>query len=432
MNNFDLIKPHSKQKEIIKACTDPNLFFVVAIIGRQFGKTLIAENLAIYWALSKRDTIVYWISPTDSQIQKVYGEIIEAIHHTKVITSKKATKGDTEIVFDSGSKIIFKSAASEDNLRGGSVNYMIIDEAAFIKRETIETILMPMLAVKGKKCLFISTPKGKNYLYDYFLKGQVEPQWKSLRFSTYDSPFANKHIVDLARKSLPPKLFSQEYEAEFVDASSVFNNINEVMCLTPLTAPVPKHKYFAGIDIGLISDATVLSIFNQDGDMVKYYRWENIDTPVLIDKIIELNKFWGFYRIMIENNNQGLPIYQALRMTLNNIDSVNTNSKTKPEFINKLIHLFNMKEFKVVKDDYLRIELEGFIFKQTDTGIIRFMADSGFHDDCVMSMAIGRYCYEFYNRKKNATYLQGNDENELGQVSLLEGIVPQDMREFLI
>jgi predicted nucleic-acid-binding protein len=181
----------------------------------------------------------------------------------------------------------------------------------------------------------------------------------------------------------------------------------------------------------LISDATVLSIFNQDGNMVKYYRWENIDTPILIDKIIDLNKIWNFYRIMIENNNQGLPIYQALRMFLTNIDSVNTNSKTKPEFINKLIHLFNMKEFKIVKDDYLRIELEGFIFKQTDTGIIRFMADSGFHDDCVMSMAIGRYCFEFYNRKKNATYLQGTDDSVQKQTGLLDGIVPDDMREFL-
>jgi hypothetical protein len=288
-----------------------------------------------------------------------------------------------------------------------------------------------MLAVKGKKCLFISTPKGKNYLYDYFLKGESEPMWKSLRFSTYDSPYANKHIIDLAKKSLPPKLFSQEYEAEFVDASSVFNNINDVMCLEPIQVPLTRGKYFAGIDIGLISDATVLTVFDGDGNLVKYYRWVNVDSPILIDEIIKLNKEWKFYKIMIENNNQGLPIYQALRMVLNNIDSVNTNSKTKPEFINRLIHLFNMKEFKIVKDDYLRIELEGFIFKQSDTGMIRFMADSGFHDDCVMSMAIGRYCYDFYNRKKNVTYLQGNNEIVEGTVDILKGIVPDDMREFL-
>jgi len=430
--NFELIKPHKNQQEIVKSCLDTTLFFIVAIIGRQFGKTLIAENMALYWALGQKDQVIYWVAPTDSQIQKVYNEIIDAVHHAGIITSKKATKGDTEICLNSGSKIVFKSAASEDNLRGGSVNYMIVDEAAFIKKETIETILMPMLAVKGKKCLFISTPKGKNYLYDYFLRGESnEPMWKSLRFSTYDSPYANKHIIDLAKKSLPPKLFSQEYEAEFVDASSVFNNINDVMCLEPINNPSLRGKYFAGIDIGLISDATVLTIFDGDGNLVKYYRWVNVDSPILIDEIIKLNKEWKFYKIMIENNNQGLPIYQALRMVLNNIDSVNTNSKTKPEFINRLIHLFNMKEFKVVKDDYLRIELEGFIFKQSDTGLIRFMADSGFHDDCVMSMAIGRYCYDFYNRKKNATYLQGNNEIVEGQVDILKGIVPDDMREFL-
>lgn len=431
MTQFDLITPHPKQAEIIKSCLSPNYFFIVAIIGRQFGKTLVAENLALYWALSKKDVIVYWISPTDSQIQKVYTEIYDSIAHTKCVKSKKATKGDTEINFDNGSKIVFKSAASEDNLRGGSVNYMIIDEAAFIKRETIETILMPMLAVKGKKCLFISTPKGKNYLYDYFLKGESgEKDWCSLRFSTYDSPFSNKHIIDLAKKSLPPKLFSQEYEAHFVDASSVFNNINEVMCLEPQLKPLPREKYFAGIDVGLISDATVLTIFDKVGNMVRYYRWQNIETPVLIKKILELNKMWGFHRIMIENNNQGLPIYQALKVEISNIDSINTNSKTKPEMINNLIHIFNMMEFKCCKDDYLRIELEGFIFKQTDSGVIRFMADSGFHDDCVMSMAIGRYCWEFYMKKHSAQYLQGKEEKD-GEFTgtLFDGIVPDGMTQ---
>jgi hypothetical protein len=128
--------------------------------------------------------------------------------------------------------------------------------------------------------------------------------------------------------------------------------------------------------------------------------------------------------------NQGLPIYQSLKLILSNVDSINTNTKTKPEMINRLIHLFNMKEFKIVKDDYLRIELEGFIFKQSDTGLIRFMADSGFHDDVVLAMAIGRFCYDFFNRKRNVTYIQGDNDVEQ-KVDILQGIVPQDMREFL-
>lgn len=313
-------------------------------------------------------------------------------------------KGDTEIVFKNNSKILFRSAASEDSLRGQSVDYMILDEAAFIKKDTVETILMPMLNVMGKKCLFISTPKGKNYLYEYFLRGNKMDKWRSIRYSTYDSPYANQELIDLFKETLPTKLFKQEVEAEFVDSSSIFNNISEVMCLEQLDSPISGQKYWAGIDIGLINDASVLSIIDELGNLVKYYRWENVESPDLIENIIKINDVWHFQKIAIENNNQGLTIYQELKRKLNNIIDVNTNQKTKPEMINRLIHIFNMKSIKIIKDEYLRIELEAFIFKQNNNGNIKFMADNGFHDDCVMSLAIAIWCYE--NKKGSSEYLK--------------------------
>ncbi len=397
---IELLQPHEKQAEIVDACLDDNIFFIVAIIGRQFGKTTIAENLAIYWSLDKPNQVVYWVSPTDSQAQKVYKEIVNAIIESGCIKSKKMPKGDTEIVFTNGSKILFRSAASEDSLRGQSVDYMIMDEAAFIKKDTVETILLPMLNVRGKKCLFISTPKGKNYLYEYFLNGQKLDKWRSLRFSTYDSPFANEELINMFRETLAPKLFQQEVEAEFVDSSSIFNNISDVMCLEPINGPQPDERYFAGIDIGFINDASVLSIINKDGNLVKYYRWDNIEAPELMNEIVEINKKWNFIKVVIESNNQGLTIYQDLKRRMKNIEEFVTTTKTKPEIINRLIHLFNTKEIKLVIDDYLRIELEAFIFKQNINGNIKFMAETGFHDDCVMSLAIARWCYENKNYGK--------------------------------
>lgn len=398
---IELLEPHEKQAEIVEACLDESIFFVVAIIGRQFGKTTIAENLAIYWSLNQPDQVVYWVSPTDSQAQKVYKEIVNAIIESGCIKSKKMPKGDTEIVFTNGSKILFRSAASEDSLRGQSVDYMIMDEAAFIKKDTVETILLPMLNVRGKKCLFISTPKGKNFLYEYFLNGQKLDRWKSLRYSTYDSPFANEDLINMFRETLAPKLFQQEVEAEFVDSSSIFNNISDVMCLEPINEPQPDERYFAGIDIGFINDASVLAIVNKDGHLVKYYRWENIEAPELMNEIVEINKKWKFIKVLIESNNQGLTIFQDLKRRMSNIEEFSTNSKTKPEIINRLIHLFNTKEIKLVIDEYLRIELEAFIFKQNINGNIKFMAESGFHDDCVMAFAIARWCYENKNYGKN-------------------------------
>jgi hypothetical protein len=425
-----LITPHEKQKELIKASLDDKIFFVVGIVGRQWGKSVALMNIALYWALQDKGCSIYWVSPTDSQLQKVYTEIIDAVIHTKIIKSKKATKGDTELLFTNGSKISFKSAAAEDSLRGGSVNYLIIDEAAFVKQETVETILLPMLSVRGKKCCFISTPKGKNYLYDYFLKGQDQkknPTWKSLRYTTYDSPFSNKEIIDLAKSSLPEKLFQQEYLAEFVDASSVFNNVNEVLCLDMLEGPNLNEKYYAGIDIGLISDATVITVIDERGNLVNYYRLVNVEAPKIINEIVRLHELWKFERILIESNSQGLPIYQFLKSRIWQLDEINTNTKTKPEMINKLIHLFNMKEIKCIKDDYLRIELEAYIFKQGQTGNIRFMAELGFHDDCIMALAIGRYCYDQHNKKRFVTIESGKDFKEEKQNTILDGIVPDWM-----
>lgn len=401
---IELLEPHEKQAEIVDACLDPNIFFVVAIIGRQFGKTTIAQNLSLYWSLNEPNSITYWVSPTDSQAQKVYKEIVSAVVESGCILTKRMPKGDTEIVFTNGSKILFRSAASADSLRGPSVNYMILDEAAFIKKETVETILLPMLSVRGKKCLFISTPKGKNYLYEYFLNGGSVPKWRSLRYSTYDSPFANDELIDMFRQTLPPKLFQQEVEAEFVDSSSVFNNISEVMCLDGYDEPLKDESYYAGIDIGLINDASVLCILDGSGNLIKYYRWNNIEAPELMNQIEDINKKWKFNKVIIESNNQGLTIYQDLKRRMKNIEAFNTNQKSKPEIINRLIHLFNTKEIKLIKDEYLRIELEAFIFKQNNSGNIKFMADSGFHDDCVMSLAIARWCYE--NKKVDKNYFR--------------------------
>lgn len=397
-----LFSPYQKQRDVIDALNDDNFFFVIVCAGRQVGKSLLGMNVAIKWANDNPNRIVYWVSPTDSQAHKVYKQIINACYHTGCIKSNKGGKGDTEIIFTSKSKILFRSAASEDSLRGESVDYMILDEGSFIKRDTLNSILLPMLSSRGKKLLAISTPKGKNWFYDWYLKGFQEPRYKSFRFSTYDSPYANKELIEMFKNSLPDKLYKQEIEAEFIDSSSIFSNLDEVMSLNSIDSPQPNCKYWAGIDIALVNDSSVLSIIDQNGDLVKYFRWTGVESPELIQNILEVNKIWNFQKILIENNNQGLGIYQELKRNINNIIDFNTNTKSKPEMINALIHAFNMKSFKIVKDEYLRIELEAFIFKQNDNGHIKFMADNGFHDDCVISLAIARWCFKNYNKPLSA------------------------------
>ena len=106
---------------------------------------------------------MYWVSPTQGQSSKVYKQILDLVIEAPVVKSYKGSMGDMEILFHNGSIIKFRSAAQEDSLRGEPIDYLIIDEGAFQKESVFQEILLPMLNVRGKKCLVVSTPKGKNW-----------------------------------------------------------------------------------------------------------------------------------------------------------------------------------------------------------------------------------------------------------------------------
>lgn len=93
MYEIELFKPYDKQLEVIEACENPDIFYVVCIAGRQSGKTTMAENLAIKWCLQEAGVKVIWISPTDNQAAVVYQEILEIIRKSELEAGSKIING---------------------------------------------------------------------------------------------------------------------------------------------------------------------------------------------------------------------------------------------------------------------------------------------------------------------------------------------------
>jgi phage FluMu gp28-like protein len=392
--NIKLYKPYSKQREVHTALNDKDTTFIVVKAGRQAGKSLLAINQALMWALSKSDRIVYWVSPTASQASKIYKQLTTPLMQTDLITRYRGGQGDTEVVFSNGSIIKFRSAAQEDSLRGESIDYLIVDEAAFVKESVFQEILLPMLNVRGKKCLFISTPKGKNYFYYQFLKGQGEhTDYKSFEFISSDNPHSNNSIIQMAKDSLPDVLFKQEYLAQFVDNAAVFENIDELACMTQIEAPVSTDKYYIGVDIGMKNDYTVVTILNQRYELIHMDRFTDITAPELKLRLIKTFDTFKPTKIYIELNNQGMPIYDDLKaMGVRNLQGFNTTSTSKNEIINNLINLFASKKIKVLNNNVVKTELEAFTMTVSPTGKAKFAGANGFHDDIPMSLAIGVEC----------------------------------------
>ena len=220
--------PHKVQAELLQSIVGGKEKYHIASIGRQFGKSMMGMNLALYWGFNDSPCKILWVSPVYSQANKVQKELMSAIAASGIVKSNNYSSSELEL--KNGSTIYFRSAERYDNIRGMTLDYAIIDEAAFIKDDAWSEAIKPTLLVRGKKVLFISTPKGKNWFYELFQYGQSDdyPNYKSYKGSSYDTPFISVDEIDDAKRTVPELIFKQEYLAEFIDGGGeVFANIDE-------------------------------------------------------------------------------------------------------------------------------------------------------------------------------------------------------------
>ena len=213
----NLFTPFTKQKEIIDSFANSEHKFGVVATGRQFGKSLLGQNLLLYWLLQNPNQKSLWIAPIYGQCRKVFKELANAAHD--VILEKN--KAELSITFINGSTLIFLSADRPDSIRGYSANYVIIDEAAFIKEIALTEAILPTMTAIGKKCLIISTPKSKGWFYNYWIKGS-EPNKDYISFQgvSTDNPYTDKEFIAEQQSSLPRDIYEQEYNAKFSDNRS--------------------------------------------------------------------------------------------------------------------------------------------------------------------------------------------------------------------
>ena len=138
-----------------------------------------------------------------------------------------------------------RSADNPQSLRGEGLNYVVMDEAAFMKPEVWTEALRPSLSDTLGRALFISTPRGRNWFWEQHQRGvRGEADYQSFYFPTSANPHIPAGEIEAARQELPEIIFRQEYLAEFIDdAGSVFRRVQEAASLAPLGNPVEGRSY---------------------------------------------------------------------------------------------------------------------------------------------------------------------------------------------
>jgi Phage terminase large subunit len=297
-------KPHDNQRLIHDEINKGNYKYYALNIGRQFGKTLLGINQLLYWSINAPGSTIAWITPVYKQGKKVFAELEKAVAKSGLFEFNKSDLRVTGF----GSSIEFFSGERPDNIRGNTFDYMVIDEFAFTRPELWDEVLSATVMIKGKKVIFISTPKGKNHFHRVCLQSNYDERYKYIHYSSYDNPLIDPRELDERKRSLPEHIFRQEYMAEFLDnASGLFKNVRNCIGTATKTA-----KNYAGLDIGRADDYTVLTILNDKGQMIDVQRWRHDDWSKIIDKVAEVIRQYQAVTL-VEVNNQGDVFFEMLR-----------------------------------------------------------------------------------------------------------------------
>jgi phage terminase large subunit-like protein len=300
-------------------------------------------------------------------------------------------QGDHTINFPGGGEVRVRSADNPDSLRGEGLDFVVLDECAYMKEETWSEVLRPSLSDRIGKALFISTPKGMGWFYSLWNRGASgEEDWFSWKLPTSANPFIKASEIEAARRELPEIIFRQEYEAQFVDSEgAVFRRVQDVAILQPLDAPIDGHQYVAGVDVAASVDYTVVCVMDAaTREMVYMDRFNRVDYTALEERLAAIYSRWRLSSMKVEANSIGQPVIDHLYNRGLAIIPFTTTQATKQSAIQSLQAAFEHDSIRILDNPVLIGELLSFESKRNQSGSFSYSAPDGMHDDTVMALAI--------------------------------------------
>lgn len=188
--------------------------FKVVVAGRRFGKTFLSIRELCYHARLPNREVFYITSSYRAAKMIVWKPLKQRLLDLRWV--KKINESELTILLKNGSQISLKGSENKDSLRGVSLSYCVIDEAADCDPDLFPEIVRPALADQRGGAMFIGTPKGKgNYFYDLYAQAQNTKGWKTWQYTTLDGGNVSEEEIEAARADMSERQFRQEFLATF-------------------------------------------------------------------------------------------------------------------------------------------------------------------------------------------------------------------------
>lgn len=361
--------------------------FKVLACGRRWGKTWLGGGECV--DVATQGGRAWWVAPNYKMSEVGW----RPLRQIGSMLGAEIRRGDRQIIFPGGGDVTVRSADNPDSLRGEGLDFVVLDECAFIAEETWTEALRPALSDKLGQAMFISTPKGRNWFWRLWTLGQGDSDdWRSWQFPTSTNPFIASSEIESARDTLPELTYEQEYEAIFLEGEgAVFRNIDANMNAPTVTPETHAgHRIVAGVDWGKQSDFTTVSVGCADCRCeIARDRFNQIDFVFQRGRLRALFDVWKPSEINVEHNSIGGPNFEELQRDGLPVFAFETTARSKPQLIENLALSLEKAEYQFQEDPIWTAELEAYERKVSPiTGRSQYSAPEGMHDDTVIARAL--------------------------------------------
>ncbi len=388
--------------------------------GRQVGKSTTLAKIALQVASTRANVLVLVVSAGDDAAKRLLADCVALASRSELLSGSIVDDGKSLLTLTNGSTIR-SVPASIRQIRGWPVDLLIVDEAAFVDNDIWEAAEPAILARPGSRVIMTSSPWGSNehWFRKLWNEGNDAPgdHVESFSWSTFDSPLADKELLERWRATRPAEWFRREVLGEFTDDSGAFFSESELMGAVAdyqVCAPEDlewwRDQRFAaagGVDWGYAHDANALTLVSvlEDYGLNRellgeklvlfipwfeyHYRWPYTQ---FIERVVGTAKKYHLPVIASETNGVGQYPTTMLddKMTeagfYSAVAPVVTDVKRKQTGFGMIKGLLQAKRLVLPRDPELLKQLRGLEFEQLPGGSLRIaVPDRVGHDDVAMS-----------------------------------------------
>jgi len=223
-------------------------------------------------------------------------------------------------------------------------------------------------------------------------RGQDEEQtdYKSWTFPSVNNPYLDPDEIAEFARDMPDMAYRQEIMGEFLpDWGAVFRNVET--CVSGVLEEAKTDKrYVVGADLAKHTDFTVCIVLDENGHVCAFDRFSQLDWVFQRKRIVNLTNLYSA-RLLVDSTGVGDPVYDELRRENVRVEGYKFTSASKKDLIENLSIMLENNQISYPDIPELVNELKIFGYTVGSTGLVRYGAPEGYHDDCVISLALAAW-----------------------------------------